>query len=64
MKPRDPNVCPSCGERVSMFAAGCSICGAELDPHRADRRPPIRGHWLKRVGKQQPIRLRRPRLRS
>jgi hypothetical protein len=20
-----------------MFAAGCAICGAKLDPHRADR---------------------------
>ena len=32
-----PHVCPSCGERVSAFAAGCAICGAELDPRRAER---------------------------
>jgi hypothetical protein len=34
-----PHVCPRCGERVSAFAAGCALCGAELDPHRG-RRPP------------------------
>ena len=33
-----PHICPQCGERVSAFAAGCAICGAELDPRRADRR--------------------------
>jgi predicted amidophosphoribosyltransferase len=43
MSNRGPNVCPTCGERVSMFAAGCAICGAELDPHRADRRPLLAG---------------------
>ncbi|HYY06537.1 MAG TPA: hypothetical protein VE997_08160 [Candidatus Limnocylindria bacterium] len=32
---RSPHICPSCGERVSAFAAGCALCGAELDPHRA-----------------------------
>lgn len=26
--------CPNCGERVSPFAAGCAICGADLDAHR------------------------------
>jgi predicted amidophosphoribosyltransferase len=36
MKASGANVCPNCGEPVTMFAAGCSICGAELDPHRAD----------------------------
>jgi hypothetical protein len=30
-----PHVCPRCGERVSAFAAGCSLCRAELDPRRA-----------------------------
>jgi hypothetical protein len=34
---KGPHVCPECGERVSAFAAGCAICGAELDPRRADR---------------------------
>jgi hypothetical protein len=38
--PRDPNRCPNCGERVSPFAAGCALCGAELDPHRHRRRMP------------------------
>jgi predicted amidophosphoribosyltransferase len=38
-----PNVCPNCGERVSSFAAGCSLCGAELDPRRADRPSGLRG---------------------
>lgn len=26
--------CPDCGEPVSAFAAGCAICGADLDAHR------------------------------
>ncbi|HEY7631066.1 MAG TPA: hypothetical protein VH817_10210, partial [Thermoleophilaceae bacterium] len=32
---RTPHRCPSCGEPVSQFAAGCALCGAELDPRRA-----------------------------
>jgi len=32
---RSPHICPNCGERVSGFAAGCALCGAELDPRRA-----------------------------
>jgi uncharacterized OB-fold protein len=32
---RSPHRCPNCGERVSPFAAGCALCGAELDPRRA-----------------------------
>jgi hypothetical protein len=39
VKATDPHVCPNCGERVTMFAAGCSICGADLDPHRAEAHP-------------------------
>ena len=27
--------CPQCGEPVSPFAAGCAICGADLEAHRA-----------------------------
>jgi hypothetical protein len=27
--------CPSCGEHVSPFAAGCAICGADLEAARA-----------------------------
>jgi hypothetical protein len=30
----DPTRCPSCGERVTAFAAGCALCGADLDPRR------------------------------
>jgi DNA-directed RNA polymerase subunit RPC12/RpoP len=30
----DPNRCPKCGERVTPYAAGCAICGAELDAKR------------------------------
>src|SRR3954466_839696 len=29
--------CPSCGEPVTPFAAGCAICGADLEAHRAQR---------------------------
>jgi hypothetical protein len=32
-----PNRCPNCGELVSMFAAGCAICGTPLDPARRRR---------------------------
>lgn len=31
----DPHHCPRCGERVKAFAAGCALCGADLDPRRA-----------------------------
>ena len=30
----DPGRCPSCGERVTPYAAGCALCGADLDPRR------------------------------
>ena len=36
--------CPNCGEPVSQFAAGCAICGADLERHRrevAERRRSI-----------------------
>jgi hypothetical protein len=26
--------CPNCGEPVSQFAAGCAICGADLEAYR------------------------------
>jgi hypothetical protein len=45
---RRAGVCPNCGEPVSPFAAGCSICGADLESHR------------RKVGER---RLPRPRLR-
>jgi hypothetical protein len=28
--------CPGCGEPVSVFAAGCAICGADLVQHRRE----------------------------
>jgi hypothetical protein len=35
----DRSRCPQCGERVSPFAAGCAVCGADLDPSRWDKGP-------------------------
>ena len=35
----DRSRCPRCGERVSPFAAGCAICGADLDTKRWDTGP-------------------------
>jgi hypothetical protein len=29
--------CPTCGEPVTPFAAGCAICGADLEAHRAQQ---------------------------
>ena len=37
----DRSRCPSCGERVSPFAAGCAVCGADLDPSRWDTGPSL-----------------------
>jgi hypothetical protein len=34
-----PNRCPHCRERVTPYAAGCALCGADLDPHRGDHVP-------------------------
>ena len=28
--------CPGCGEPVSVFAAGCAICGTDLVQHRSE----------------------------
>jgi hypothetical protein len=28
--------CPGCGEPVSVFAAGCAICGVDLEQHRRE----------------------------
>jgi predicted amidophosphoribosyltransferase len=33
----DPRCCPNCGERVTPYAAGCSLCGVALDPKRWQR---------------------------
>ena len=43
---RDRSRCPNCGERVLPFAAGCAICGADLDTARFDRGPSL----LQRLG--------------
>jgi hypothetical protein len=34
--PRSVNRCPRCGETVTPFAAGCAICGADLEAARAE----------------------------
>jgi hypothetical protein len=34
------NECPQCGSYVSQFAAGCSVCGADLERRR--RKPRVR----------------------
>ena len=33
---RNAGRCPECGEPVSAFAAGCAICGTDLERHRAE----------------------------
>ena len=33
--PRGVSRCPNCGQPVSAFAAGCAICGADLEAARA-----------------------------
>jgi hypothetical protein len=35
----DRSRCPNCRERVSPYAAGCAVCGADLDPRRWDTGP-------------------------
>jgi hypothetical protein len=49
--------------RVSGFAAGCAICGAELDPRRAqgprsitDRVRFVLGSMRSRTGERKPLR--------
>ena len=49
MTRRDRSRCPQCGERVSPLAAGCAICGADLDPKRWDTGPSLLqrfGSWF------------------
>ncbi len=46
---RDRSRCPHCGERVSPYAAGCAVCGADLDLARWDTGPGVGkqvGSWL------------------
>jgi predicted amidophosphoribosyltransferase len=49
-----PGYCPQCGERVTPFAAGCALCGADLDPKRWQRPPSLR----QRVSIRLPRRVR------
>lgn len=37
----DRSRCPQCGERVSPYAAGCAVCGADLDMRRWDSGPTL-----------------------
>jgi uncharacterized protein (DUF983 family) len=41
IKPRDRTRCPQCGERVMPLAAGCAVCGADLDTTRFDSGPSL-----------------------
>jgi hypothetical protein len=50
--------CPGCGEPVSVFAAGCAICGADLERHRqelAERRVEL--PHVPQVARRAPFRL-------
>lgn len=50
---RDRSRCPNCGERVQPFAAGCAICGADLDTKRWDTGPSAlqrAGSWFSSIG--------------
>ena len=50
---RDRSRCPNCGERVQPFAAGCAICGADLDVKRWDTGPSVfqrAGSWFSSIG--------------
>jgi hypothetical protein len=45
----DRSRCPNCKEPVSPFAAGCAVCGADLDTKRWDKGPSglnRLGSWL------------------
>jgi hypothetical protein len=50
---RDRSRCPNCGERVLPLAAGCAVCGADLDPKRWDSGPSLPqriGSWFSSIG--------------
>jgi hypothetical protein len=45
----DRSRCPKCGQRVSPYAAGCAVCGTDLDTRRWDSGPgPLQrvGDWI------------------
>jgi hypothetical protein len=44
-----PGYCPQCGERVTPFAAGCGLCGADLDPKRWQGSVPVRRRFASRL---------------
>src|SRR4051794_7673222 len=49
----DRSRCPNCREPVSPFAAGCAICGADLDTSRWDTGPGLGnriGWWFGALG--------------
>ena len=49
----DRSRCPNCREAVSPYAAGCAVCGTDLDPHRWDTGPSIGnriGSWFSSLG--------------
>jgi hypothetical protein len=54
----DRSRCPNCRERVSPFAAGCAICGADLDVRRWDSGPDRltrTGSWFSALGHGRPF---------
>jgi predicted amidophosphoribosyltransferase len=55
LAPMHPGYCPQCGERVTPYAAGCALCGADLDPQRWQK--PVRVR--QRLSIRMPARLRR-----
>jgi len=64
-----PGYCPQCGERVSPFAAGCALCGADLDPKRWQRPAPVHQRlsmriptgWRRAFRGREAAALKRPR---
>jgi predicted amidophosphoribosyltransferase len=50
-----PGFCPQCGERVTPYAAGCALCGADLDPRRWQQPPSFTQRLIARL----PLRRRR-----
>jgi len=50
-----PGYCPQCGERVTPYAAGCALCGADLDPKRWQKPVSVR----RRLSVRMPAGLRR-----
>jgi hypothetical protein len=58
-----PHVCPRCGERVSAFAAGCALCGADLDPRRAQLPPSLHERLRRRLANLRGPRRKRSLVR-